>query len=888
MSELKLNDLIKAGVKLTPMMKQYVEIKSSFEDCFLLFRMGDFYEVFFEDARTASRLLNIALTHRGKLGDFKIPMAGIPHHSAANYIDRLTSQGIKVAICEQITKPGDSPGIVKRAVTQIASPGIPFDLEKLDKKDRHFIASSFFFDDNYYLVAIDFTTGDFFGHKFESKEDFLQKILHYSPKEWISYMGQYDDEDPVFQVLESCQSLKTFLSHEYFDPKLSVHLAKNEIDKVIPNFEHDHRINEDKNILIAIAAISHYIFSTQEDLELCHIKPLQILNDTSFLKVTTSTLKGLEILPKSRERYKESLLGFCDRTMTSMGGRKLKDLFTMPLLNLEKIKFRQGLIEKYLSNAQTLEAIREKLRDVRDLDRILSKISTKKAIGGDLLNLSQAIKIYGNIDSEHIQISQKFQNDFSPKDSALLSEIQESISKTINDEIGASLEKGNLIKLGADPKRDKLYKLKFSADKELEKLEQEFRDQTGIPKLRVKRNNIAGFFIEVSKSYSKKVPKHFERRQTLVNAERFSCPELEKFETKINSAKIKLEKIEREIFNSIITKITQNAALISMLSSKIALIDCLCSLSWLAYQEEFSKPKFVKNKKIFNANQMWHPLIKKNIKSDFVPHNLNLDKEKFFGLITGPNMAGKTTVMREMAIAQLLAQVGSYVPASSLEIGLCDQIFSRLGANDDILHGQSTFMVEMSETSEILRHASARSMIILDEVGRGTSTYDGLSIAWSLVEYLISKTKAITLFATHYHELIELADKETTIKNLTVETQNNNGSINFLYNLIEEPASQSFGIYVASLAGLPREVLERASSILSDLENKKEETSISQTKHFDETQLSFFEDSKQNAQIINKELEQIKQKFRSINLDTLTPLDALNKLHRLKQEISLH
>jgi DNA mismatch repair protein MutS len=886
LSDVSLQDVVESGVKLTPMMKQYLEIKNKYADCFLLFRMGDFYEVFFEDARAAARILNIALTHRGKLGDFKIPMAGIPHHSAAAYIDRLTNQGLKVAICEQVSEPGAAPGIVQRAVTQIVSPGIPYDVEKLDRRERHYIGSAYYDKNIFHMIFIDFTTGDFFGHLAHTIEDLQKKYLLYRPKEWISYLGQWDEFPSFLKLAKEDDLLMTNLSQEYFSSKLALKLNQKYLAKFIPQYESDKVINKRPNLLIPISAIAYYLHSTQEELELCHIKPFKLINDSDFLNVSLGTLQGLEIFPRQKERYLDSLLGFCDKTKTSMGSRKIREIFSKPLLNAAKILERQNIILGLMKNTQSLEELRSNLDSVRDIDRLLSKLSTKKVIGGDLLSLAFAVR--NILAVEKILTEQKipFKKSLSENETNSILKISDEIEKTINSDIGASLEKGNLILDGVHSERDKLYALRFSSDKELEKLEEKYKKQSGISKLRVKSNNVAGFFIEVSKSHTKNVPKHFERRQTLVNAERYVTEELLLLEKKVLTAQARLEKVEREIFQDLCQKTASISSELSILSDFYAYLDVYAGLAWLAYQEDFKLPKIHANKKIFRVKGMWHPLIKKNLKNEFVPHDLILDEKVFLGLITGPNMAGKTTVMREMAIIQLLAQVGSLVPAHEAELGLCDHLFSRLGASDDILRGQSTFMVEMMETSEILRHASNKSMIILDEVGRGTSTYDGLSIAWSLVEYLVHKVKALCLFATHYHELIALADAEAEIKNLTVETLNHFGEIKFLYKLIESSASQSFGLYVAELSGLPRELIERSKVLLRELESEGQGTAPAKADQG--TQLSFFEDNLEEYKAYKLELHKLKKEIAAIDINGMTPLEALNKLSRLRSEINYH
>ncbi len=845
--------------------------------------MGDFYEVFFEDARTTARILNITLTHRGKIGDTPIPMAGIPHHAASVYIDRITNRGLKVAICEQIEDPKDAVGIVKRGVTQVVSPGMPFDLDKTQGHDHRYMVSSFKKNENYFLVALDFTTGDFRGYKYQSFEEYIEGLRLLAPREFITFMGQWDDQSDVESLLSHYGVLKTHLSVEYFTPKFS----EIYIEKLIPGFKRDKILKLDEDILSAIGALAFYVCSTQLLESFMHIRPFKMISNAGTMKVTQPTLTGLEILPKSRETYKESLLGFFDKTETAMGARLLKALFSSPLYNEKEINDRLNIIEALTQNDSLIKDQRSELAKIRDIERILAKVAMNKGSASDLINLAIATKAY--IELLTLSKSLPYKAELSPTEIKKLSELANKITDTLNDEIGASLEKGNLIRAGVHRDRDRLAKLHLNVGEELLKMETKLRSDSGIQKLRIKSNNVAGFFIEVSKGSTVKVPKNFERRQTLVNAERYTTPELTQLEKETITAQSKLEKLEREIFKDLIATVYELHLSIMTMSGHIALVDAFQSLASIALQEGFTRPQIEPKKQILHIENGFHPLIKSLIKDQFVSHDLHLDSNVYFGLITGPNMAGKTTVMREVAIIQLLAQMGSFVPAKVAKLGLCDFLFSRLGASDDILKGQSTFMVEMAETAEILRHATNKSLIILDEVGRGTSTYDGLSIAWGLVEHFIEETKALTLFATHYHELIDIAEKNPTAKNLTVETVNHKGNVQFLYRLIEKPASQSFGIYVANLAGLPKSVILRSEEILHQLETNHTPVVLDQksslTKH-PSSQLCFLEDLK--TEEIPTYLKVLEEEISKLDVMKMTPIDALLKLNQLKLQLELH
>lgn len=876
--DIGLEEIIAQGVKLTPMMEQYYEIKRNYPDTLLMFRMGDFYELFFEDAKDAAKLLNISLTHRGKLGDFPIPMAGIPHHAASAYIDRITTLGKKVAICEQVEDPKESKGIVKRAVTQVVSPGMPFDLDKSSQLENSFMGCAFAYSQGYYLVLVDYTTGDFFGISVKDEEELFERILIYAPKEFITYLGQWDETKLIGEYLEKSDILKTHLSQDYFNEKYTVIY----IEKLIKGYERDEVIKLHENILAPIGALSYYICSTQSVENVTHFRSFQMISSSDEMKITYPTLTGLEIFPKHRSNYNDSILGFMDSTRTSMGTRKLKSIFQAPLRNLKQIKARHSAIDFLINNYELLQIIREELTEVRDIERIMAKVTSGKVNGGDLINLSRANERFVSINNILKDFPKNIIPVFNKKEVSILLNIQEKIQSTINDEIGATLEKGNLIKEGCNQTRDKLKKLSENAIDSLLELETKYREQTGISNLKIKSNNVAGYFIEVSKSHVNKVPLEFIRRQTLVNSERYQSPELADFEKEMITAKDKLHKLERQIFDEVVNEVIVNANLILKLANALALIDVFQSLSWVAFQEGFVCPQICEKEQILEVSNSWHPLIKSSIKDQFVTHDLILNKQCYFGLITGPNMAGKTTVMREMAIIQFLAQIGSYVPAQSVRVGLCDYIFSRLGAHDDIIKGQSTFMVEMSETAEILRHATNKSLIILDEIGRGTSTYDGLSIAWSLVEYFHNHTKALTLFSTHYHELIELVESLKCAKNLTVKTVNENGNVQFLYKLIEQGAHQSFGIHVAKLAGLPKQVLNRSGEILALLEkNHNHANDVIGKKH--DNQLDMFTFTPEV--IFEPELSPLIKEIESLDVMNMTPMQALQKLHELQKNL---
>lgn len=883
----KLADIVASGVKLTPMMEQYWAVKKQYPDVLLFFRMGDFYEMFFEDAREVARLLNISLTVRGKLGDTPIPMAGIPHHAAAAYLDRISQMGMKVVICEQLENPKDAKGIVKRGVTQIVTPAVPYDIDKAAANDNRYIASCYQSASHqsaghYVLCLLDFTTGDFFGMSLASAEEVAEKLQLYRPKEFISTLGQWEKHPVIEETLLAIEVLRTHLSQEWFEAKhTGIYL-----EKLIPGYGRDRILQATPAVLAPLGALSWYVCSTQNMEKINHVRPFRLINTEDGMKVTWSTLRGLEIFPRHQDQWSDSLIGFMDRTQSSMGARHLKHFFQSPLKDVAQIEKRQELIGQLMKRPELLKKWRSQLSDVRDLDRIMCKATTKKANAGDLLNLARTVNIYAEMEQDaHTELKQFFPT-LKKSDLESLQTCAAEILATVNDELGASADKGNLIRPGVHKERDRLSRMSQNVSEELLALENQYRQQTGITNLKVKSNNLAGFFIEVSNSHLGKVPKSFQRKQTLTNGERYATEELAKLEVEITSAQERLSRLERELFDGLLQQVLTMAPLVLDVAKRIAQLDVYQSLAWVTLQEGFTRPTISGSEKVIRIKGAWHPLIRAGLKDRFVPHNITLTKDKYFGLITGPNMAGKTTVMREVALVQFLAQLGCWVPAAEAQLGVRDYLFSRLGASDDIIRGQSTFMVEMSETAEILRHASEDSLIILDEIGRGTSTYDGLSIAWALVEHFVTRLKAITLFATHYHELIELAESLPAAKNFTVRVESNRGKVQFLYELIETGATQSFGIHVAELAGLPRDLLKRAREILNKLEDEHHNHSM--VEYVDPPQLSLF----QAVTPIHAEpevpphLAELEQNLKDLDVLNMTPMQALQRLHELKGQVS--
>ena len=877
-------ELIKHPAELTPMMDQYIQVKKEYPDTLILYRMGDFYEVFFEDAILASKTLNITLTHRGKILDRPIPMAGIPHHAAANYIHRLTLEGIKLCICEQVEDPKLAKGLVKRKVTQIITPALPFDPEKTTNIENQFLASFFVEkNDKIFLILIDYTTGENKGFILNSLESLQIQLKKFSPKEVVSYLGQNTEHPEIFKQLELSKILVTYLSLDYFNIKNT----KLYLNQIIPHFERDELLNKNKNLLKPLGALSYYLFCTRPHEDFIHIKNFQLNDEAIEVKISLKTLEGLEILRSAQNSHLRSktLFDFMNATKGSMGTRLLRQFFLTPVHSLPILQERQKIIGDFISHPNILNEVRNILGETRDIERILQKAANKKITAQDLINLSRTIAAY-------FQCMNLMENkiDFSSwktlaGEKKLLADWSHQITLSINDEIGASLDKGNLIKSGYCSNRDSLKILAHQSSVAIDELENRLKLESQISTLKIKSNNVAGYFIEISKSHKDKVPNDFTRKQTLVNGERYTHPKLKQLELDINKASLELRAREMEIFSDQVNILFNSHHVFKNLAKNLAHLDVFQSLAFTALEKNFTKPVFSDESQKIKITNGYHPLIESFNDKSIVSHSLSLNSEHYFALITGPNMAGKTTLMREVAIIIFLAQIGSYVPAKACELSLFDAIFSRLGASDDITLGQSTFMVEMTETAQILRHATKNSLIILDEIGRGTSTFDGMSIAWGLIEYLVNQLKACTFFSTHYHELTQLADTLPGAGNYSLKTIETKDKVHFLYELQEQGTKDSFGIHVAKLAGLPLSITRKAQSILKNLEKKNGQSENLNQLSFNfekENQLNSKLDADQTEIKINKSSLALIQLLKTVDPNNLTPKAALDLVYQIK------
>ena len=809
--------VLDSGCRLTPMMRQYLSIKRGQEEgTVVLFRMGDFYECFFEDAADVARILGIALTRRGKVGGFPVPMAGIPHHAAGGYIDRLTAEGRKVAIAEQVEDPRDAVGIVRRAVVQVASPAIPYDLDKADPLGRRFIASAWGRGGRHVLVAIDFTTGEFFGMAAGDGEDLMERIRLLSPREMLLHMGQFEGIPGFRALLKAYDVLPTYLSQEYFDPLFTA----GHVERLVPGHGRDEALALDPDVLRPLGAVAYYVCSTQpQEGGYAHVRPFRMVGDDGKMRISLPTLTGLGVLPGPGEARAESLLGFLDRARTPLGSRRLHALLLSPLDDREGILARQELTAFLAGRPGLLEDVRGRLGAVGDPERILAKVGKGRATAADLRRLAAGAEAALGIWRDVADLPGGVFERLSAEEARAVGGFAAEVLAQVGEGPDATAEKGGLIKEGVSPKRDRLAGLLKGASGEVARLEGRYRKETGVARLKVGSNNVAGFFVEVGRGHAAEMPERFRQRHTLVNAVRYVTDELLALEHDVLTARGDLERTERELFGRLVAKASRLAGPLGKTASNVALLDAFASLAWTALDEGFARPVLLEGSGM-RLRGAWHPLVKASLQDAFVPHDLALGEGRSLGLITGPNMAGKTTVMREAAIVQVLAQVGSFVPAAEARVGLCDRVFSRLGAGDDILKGRSTFMVEMGEVAGIVRHATARSLVVLDEVGRGTSTYDGLGIAWALVEHLMDEVGALVLFATHYHELVDVVAAREGGVNLTMETRSRKGEVRFLYRLVEGAAGQSFGIHVARMAGLPPSILARAGEVLGALERR--------------------------------------------------------------------
>ena len=904
-------------MKLTPMMRQYFEIKENYKDCILFFRLGDFYEMFFEDAETAARELELVLTGRDCGLEKRAPMCGIPFHASNSYIGRLVAKGYKVAICEQVEDPKFAKGIVKRDVIKVITPGTYTDSSFVEETKNNYIMTIYAdLDKNRCSLAItDISTGDFLATEGElEKGVILDEISKFNPKEIILLDSL--DQELIKDITLTTPALISRKSIDYFEENF---------EEVLNN-----QFGEKSNSLSLMIkkssnALVKYILDTQK-ISLTNINDIEVYSLVDFMTIDLSSRRNLELTENLREKSKKgSLLWVLDKTETSMGSRMLRRWIEEPLVNKEKITLRLNAVEELFNDLSLNDSLKEALHDIYDIERILGKISNKNANAKDLIALKTSIgkipNVKGIIENCTSSLLKNYHNNLDD-----LRDIYDLLEKSIKEDPSLTLKDGDLIKDGFNGEIDELRLAKTNGKDWISSLENREREFTGIKSLKVGFNKVFGYYIEISKANYSSIPEgRYIRKQTLANAERFITPELKEIEEKLLGASEKLCSLEYDIFLDIRNEVENHIDRLKTTAKIIAELDCISNLAFVALENDFIKPEINENgeTKIENGR---HPVVEKVIpKGEFIPNDtiINKDDNQLL-IITGPNMAGKSTYMRQVAIITLMCQIGSFVPASKANISVVDKIFTRIGASDDLAGGKSTFMVEMWEVSNILKNATENSLVLLDEVGRGTSTYDGLSIAWSVIEY-ICKNKNLrckTLFATHYHELTKLEGEIHGVRNYSVAVKEVDNNIIFLRKIIEGGADQSYGIEVAKLAGIPDEVINRAKEILEKLEMESskdnldlalkevnvskediEEASITTSYEVKETlveedKIEIKEEviSKSSDAKTHKEDDQIQLDFSAIGKDnlikelsevdilSLNPMEAMNRLYALVKE----
>ena len=883
----------------TPLMKQYREIKSNFEDSILFFRLGDFYEMFFEDAVKASRELGLTLTSRNKEKNADVPLAGVPFHSADSYITKLVSKGYKVAICEQTEDPKMAKGIVKREVVKIITPGTVVDVEMLDAKSNNYLMSILKVENKLGVAYIDITTGEFKVTEVEKDDDFVKlfnEVNKIEPKEVLVTEDFYGEiKEKLDDFLQKNDSVVTFVNKVRDSAKYLMEYFE------IVSLE-SYGIKDKKGIIGAAAMALDYAATMQVEHELT-VEKIEFVNISNYAEINAITSRNLELLKNQREKtVYGSLLWVLDECKTSMGTRLLKRFINNPLLNIDKIKKRQEDVQYFIDNILIREDLREKLEDIYDLERLLGKIIFGSENGKDLTALKKTIK-------SAVEIMKILENTdfFQSIDVNILFECYKIIDDSINEDAPFSVREGGIIKSGYSQELDEIRNIMNSGKDFLLDIEQREREATGIRNMKIKFNKVFGYFIEITKSNLNMVPEHYIRKQTLSNSERYITPELKKYEDTIINSKAKIEDLEYHLFKEVSGKVKEHRKILSELAERLAYIDVMVSFAVNAIENDYVKPE-MSEEYSFEIVDGRHPVVEKLIgRTDYVSNDTIFTEKESFVVLTGPNMSGKSTYMKQIALISIMAQIGSFVPAGKARLSIIDKYLTRIGASDDILTGQSTFMVEMSEVSNILNNATEKSLIILDEVGRGTSTTDGVSIATAISMYIHDKIGAKTVFATHYHELTDLENKFSHIVNYRIEVDEKQGKVMFLRNIVKGGADKSYGIEVAKLAGLPKEILVESRKILKRLEQKKEliekTVDVHQLSLFGEN-LEFEDDfeeiEKDSENIENNQfyeekllqiekekesLQEIVNKIEDYDINNITPMDAMKFLFELKENM---
>ena len=867
----------------TPMMRQYQSIKKEHPGAILFFRMGDFYEMFNEDAVSASRILEITLTSRNKKKSNPTPMCGVPHHAANSYIARLVKSGKKVAICEQMEDPKTTKGLVKRSVVRIVTPGTVLDENLLDPKSNHFLTSVYANKECVGLAILDMTTGLFQVAELngsDSAKHISEEIYKLDPREIIV---------PESMTKNDYKQWSSFLNSMHIQTREDWTFGHTDAIRLLSEHFKTHSLDgfgcsEMSSAVCAAGALLRYVQETQK-CSLEHILSLSTFNVENYMALDQTAVKSLELAKSSDGNRKTSLLGLLDRSLTPMGARRIKDWVLKPLINLFEIQKRHNIVEGFISEPLIRSDLRGFLKQVLDIERLLARISLSFCTARDLIALKTSIIQFPRIHNCIAQsVSQDLQDFLQTWDN--LEDVYEVINENIIDDPPFNLKEGNIIKTGFNKSLDHLKSLCKEGKNWIASLEKKERERTGIPSLKIGYNKIYGYYIEVTKKHLDRVPDAYIRKQSLVNAERFISPELKHREEEITGTEVKIKELEHELFQNIRQLISKQGKRIQEMAKIVGDLDSLAAFAEIAQNLHYVRPEMNEGEEIHITSGR-HPLIEiLGTENEYIPNDTMLDNSgNQIMIITGPNMAGKSTYLRQVALISLMAQIGSFVPAENARLGVVDRIFSRVGAQDNLLKGQSTFMVEMNETANILNNATSKSLIILDEIGRGTSTFDGISIAWSIVEFLNDPNNigAKTLFATHYHELTDLAALFPGIKNYNVQVKEWSDKIIFLRKIAEGGADKSYGIQVARLAGLPERILKRAKEVLLKLESKELDKKEFQRINMPKENLLPEEAIQMN---LFKELNNsVTQKLIDTDPETLTPRQALDLIFDLKKII---
>lgn len=864
------------GNKLTPMMQQYLDLKENYKDCIILYRLGDFYEMFFDDAIVASKVLEIALTGRDCGLEERAPMCGVPHHAVDNYIPKLIENGLKVAICEQMEDPAQAKGIVRRDVVRVITPGTIIDQSMLDDKANNYLCSIYLTNNGFGMSYVDVSTGDLLVTEYDSynnnalNDAIVGEIIKINPSETIA--NSKINNEIIDSKINCIDKINTL---EEYKNLILKHFNVISLDTF--------GITDNNNAIMSLGMLLEYLYDTQK-ISLDHINKIQSYKIGDYVQLDSSTRKNLELTETMRgKKGQGTLYHVIDYTMTAMGGRLLKKWIEEPLRSQSLINQRLNSVSELYENVMVSNNIKEYMKKIYDIERLIGRIVYGNCNGRDLIALKQSISNLPDFKSElsftEVELIKEIYERFD-----VLSDVFELLENSIVEEPPVSVKEGGIIKAGFNAELDEIKEISINGKEWISNLQNTEREKTGIKNLKIGYNKIFGYYIEITQSNVKNAPDYYTRKQTLANCERFVTPELKEMESKILNADEQIMKLEYNLFLEIRQYIKEQITRIQNTAHDIAIIDAINSLSIAAVKNNYVRPNINTSNHIHIVEGR-HPVIEKLIKNEmFVPNDTIIDNKKLrMSIITGPNMAGKSTYMRQVALITLLAHVGSFIPAKEADICIVDKIFTRVGASDDLAQGQSTFMVEMSEVSNILKNATENSLLILDEIGRGTSTYDGLSIAWSVVEYITKKIKAKTLFATHYHELSELEDKMDCIKNFRILIKESGDKITFLRKIVEGSVDKSYGIQVANLAGLPSEVINRAKEIITQLEendiNKPFTSNKKKELVSDKFQISLF--GGLNTESDDKFKAFIEENIKSIDINSLTPMDAMNLLNEI-------